>query len=194
MDYMDFAIIGDAEASMKDGVLMFRVDLRPPSNSRRSQARFSTPGRSSSRWEPAIVTAMITDSCGRSSVGRAQPCQGWGRQFESGRPLHAIPGQGPASAGLFQFSGDALLSRSAVRASSSQESAVDACGGRILRRAAPRKPAAVAGGASGVTSEWCGAGSIPFVLRTRQTVEEASWWPRLVEFALDTPVGPRRVL
>lgn len=29
-DYMDFAIIGDAEASLDDGVLTLRVDLRPP--------------------------------------------------------------------------------------------------------------------------------------------------------------------
>ena len=32
IDYMDFAIIGDAEASLEDGVLVFRVDLRPPSS------------------------------------------------------------------------------------------------------------------------------------------------------------------
>ena len=29
-DYQDFAIIGDAEASLDDGVLVLRVDLRPP--------------------------------------------------------------------------------------------------------------------------------------------------------------------
>lgn len=28
-DYQDFAIIGDAEASVDDGILTFRVDLRP---------------------------------------------------------------------------------------------------------------------------------------------------------------------
>jgi len=28
-DYQDFAIIGDAEASLEDGVLVLRVDLRP---------------------------------------------------------------------------------------------------------------------------------------------------------------------
>lgn len=28
-DYQDFAIIGDAEASIEDGILTFRVDLRP---------------------------------------------------------------------------------------------------------------------------------------------------------------------
>jgi hypothetical protein len=29
-DYQDFAIIGDAEATIDDGVLTLRIDLRPP--------------------------------------------------------------------------------------------------------------------------------------------------------------------
>jgi len=29
VDFMDFAIIGDAEASLEEGVLTLRVDLRP---------------------------------------------------------------------------------------------------------------------------------------------------------------------
>lgn len=29
-DYMDFAIVGDAAGSLEDGVLVLRVDLRPP--------------------------------------------------------------------------------------------------------------------------------------------------------------------
>jgi hypothetical protein len=29
-DYQDFAMIGDAEASLVDGVLTLRIDLRPP--------------------------------------------------------------------------------------------------------------------------------------------------------------------
>ena len=29
-DYMDYAMIGDAEASLDDGVLTLRIDLRPP--------------------------------------------------------------------------------------------------------------------------------------------------------------------
>ena len=29
VDYQDFAIIGDAEAAIEDGVLVLRVDLRP---------------------------------------------------------------------------------------------------------------------------------------------------------------------
>jgi len=30
LDFQDFAIIGDAESSIEDGVLTLRVDLRPP--------------------------------------------------------------------------------------------------------------------------------------------------------------------
>lgn len=29
LDYQDFAIIGDAQASIDDGVLVLRIDLRP---------------------------------------------------------------------------------------------------------------------------------------------------------------------
>ena len=29
-DYQDFAIIGDAQATLEDGVLVLKVDLRPP--------------------------------------------------------------------------------------------------------------------------------------------------------------------
>jgi hypothetical protein len=29
VDFMDFAMIGDAEGSLEDGVLVLRVDLRP---------------------------------------------------------------------------------------------------------------------------------------------------------------------
>lgn len=30
-DFQDFAIIGDATASVEDGILVLRIDLRPPS-------------------------------------------------------------------------------------------------------------------------------------------------------------------
>jgi hypothetical protein len=30
LDYQDFAIIGDADASLDDGILTLRIDLRPP--------------------------------------------------------------------------------------------------------------------------------------------------------------------
>lgn len=30
LDYQDFAIVGDAEATVEDGILTLRVDLRPP--------------------------------------------------------------------------------------------------------------------------------------------------------------------
>jgi hypothetical protein len=29
LDYMDFAMIGDADATLEDGILTLRVDLRP---------------------------------------------------------------------------------------------------------------------------------------------------------------------
>jgi hypothetical protein len=31
IDFQDYAMLGDAEASMDDGVLVLRIDLRPPS-------------------------------------------------------------------------------------------------------------------------------------------------------------------
>jgi len=30
LDYMDFAILGDAEGTIEDGILQLTVDLRPP--------------------------------------------------------------------------------------------------------------------------------------------------------------------
>jgi hypothetical protein len=30
LDFQDFAIVGDAEGTIEDGVLVLRVDLRPP--------------------------------------------------------------------------------------------------------------------------------------------------------------------
>ncbi len=30
VDYMDYAMLGDAEGSIEDGFLVLRVDLRPP--------------------------------------------------------------------------------------------------------------------------------------------------------------------
>ena len=33
---------------------------------------------------------VLGTKCGNSSVGRAQPCQGWGREFESRFPLSLV--------------------------------------------------------------------------------------------------------
>ena len=38
-----------------------------------------------------LCTRSSKTTCGNSSVGRAQPCQGWGREFESRFPLHLFP-------------------------------------------------------------------------------------------------------
>ena len=48
------------------------------------------PSHGRGHWfDPSIAHGRIHGirSCGRSSVGRASPCQGEGRRFESGRPL-----------------------------------------------------------------------------------------------------------
>ena len=38
-DYMDFAMLGDAEATLEDGVLTLRVDLRPQNDNPEAQTR-----------------------------------------------------------------------------------------------------------------------------------------------------------
>ena len=42
-------------------------------------------------WEFESPPLHLIFKCGNSSVGRAQPCQGWGREFESRFPLHVNP-------------------------------------------------------------------------------------------------------
>jgi hypothetical protein len=32
LDYMDFAMLGDSQAVLKDGILTLRIDLRPPAD------------------------------------------------------------------------------------------------------------------------------------------------------------------
>ena len=41
------------------------------------------------KWVDKIIkiNKIAPTQCGNSSVGRAQPCQGWGREFESRFPL-----------------------------------------------------------------------------------------------------------
>ena len=46
--------------------------------------------------EPQPNLAQNRRFCGNSSVGRAQPCQGWGREFESRFPLQFQPHFGGA--------------------------------------------------------------------------------------------------
>ena len=38
VDYMDFAMLGDAEASLEDGILTLTVDLRPAPNGKDSES------------------------------------------------------------------------------------------------------------------------------------------------------------
>ena len=39
------------------------------------------------KWLTLFLHHVLYTACGNSSVGRAQPCQGWGREFESRFPL-----------------------------------------------------------------------------------------------------------
>ncbi len=38
LDYQDFAMLGDAEAKLEDGILTLTIDLRPPSRPERPEA------------------------------------------------------------------------------------------------------------------------------------------------------------
>ena len=64
------------------------------------------PSHGRGHWfDPSIAHGRILGSlsCGRSSVGRASPCQGEGRRFESGRPLRGNGAPDFASGALFRM-------------------------------------------------------------------------------------------
>ena len=44
LDFQDFAMIGDAEASLEEGVLTLRVDLRPPSGEAQEDGKAGRSG------------------------------------------------------------------------------------------------------------------------------------------------------
>ena len=46
------------------------------------------------KTETPYLCTRSTKVCGNSSVGRAQPCQGWGREFESRFPLIKVRSNG----------------------------------------------------------------------------------------------------
>ena len=58
LDFQDFAIIGDAEASIEDGVLVLRVDLRPP-DERAERSR--SPSGSRRRSAESRLSAPLND-------------------------------------------------------------------------------------------------------------------------------------
>ena len=84
VDFQDFAIIGDATGAIEDGVLVLRVDLTG------GGVRPADPGRSELSVRPPLA-GNLGDRRGRGSAGRASPCQGEGRGFESRRPLQEMP-------------------------------------------------------------------------------------------------------
>ncbi len=79
------------EASRAIGSLDQNVEPRSPLRSRDLWCRASMHYRRASRWATNSFVA-----CGRGAVGSAQPCQGWGRGFESRRPLDGADASTPA--------------------------------------------------------------------------------------------------
>ena len=75
--------------------------LLPPLIERSAERAFSSGGERFPDTEEATSSNLVTPTirllsqcCGHGSVGRAQPCQGWGRGFEPRCPLHANKGAG----------------------------------------------------------------------------------------------------
>ena len=71
----------------------FEIERRwkGPSGGIGRRARFRCVCREACRFESCFGHFSLSVKeriCGNSSVGRAQPCQGWGREFESRFPLH----------------------------------------------------------------------------------------------------------
>ncbi len=54
LDYTDFAMLGDAEASLEDGILVLTVDLRPPGQQATPQGTGAAPGAGAG-GEPAAA-------------------------------------------------------------------------------------------------------------------------------------------
>ena len=61
------------------------IFLAPISKSGRK--KFASSEKSITFAIPFRKDGQVHKKCGNSSVGRAQPCQGWGREFESRFPL-----------------------------------------------------------------------------------------------------------
>ena len=66
----------------------------------------------------AVPTQECWESIGSSSVGRASPCQGEGREFESRFPLNTLPlshGEGFVFFGRFRLTGNCSFPRCSMR-------------------------------------------------------------------------------
>ena len=66
----------------------FAIEMERWRNGRRAALRWQCR----EAWE--FESPPLHFQCGNSSVGRAQPCQGWGREFEPRFPLHVCPSGG----------------------------------------------------------------------------------------------------
>ena len=73
------------------------------------------PSAAGSGWGAQEPPAIVAGSRGRGSAGRAQPCQGWGRGFESRRPLQNTQVMGTFGAGRHGLRGLALATSTSRR-------------------------------------------------------------------------------
>ena len=58
-DFMDFAMMGDAEPTIEDGVLAFRIDLRPPATPKPERTGAGPPGARRPDPSAAVVHAGV---------------------------------------------------------------------------------------------------------------------------------------
>ena len=70
------------------GTNAFATEMERWRNGRRAALRWQCR----EAWE--FESPPLHFQCGNSSVGRAQPCQGWGREFEPRFPLNVCPSGG----------------------------------------------------------------------------------------------------
>jgi hypothetical protein len=111
---------------------------------------------SSLRKKGAAARSVDSAFCGNSSVGRAQPCQGWGREFESRFPLRRRPGT--------EFRSGPLVFPSASESSEHK---------RIIRAQANHQTASESS-----DRQQIGAFPLTFVCPGRESNPHGRLWPR----------------
>ena len=65
-DFADYAMIGDAEAELVDGILTLRIDLRPPGRAAAGQLGLSVAG--------ADLVGRVAQAVSRRSACGCPPC------------------------------------------------------------------------------------------------------------------------
>ena len=85
---------GEKCGGAPENAAFFRTGMALRNDGKRENRNFFFVKKSQKVWRFKIYSYLCNPKrkarvkCGNSSVGRAQPCQGWGREFESRFPLH----------------------------------------------------------------------------------------------------------